>query len=76
MPDNRPQRDNGSSEAGKVMKREVCGKEFAYGYREDGLPNGMTFILQNGTKMTMCADCIMEKGREVAEEKAQAGGKN
>ena len=58
------------------MKCEVCGKEFAYGYREDGLPNGMTFILQNGTKMTMCADCNMEKGREVAEEKAQAGGKN
>lgn len=58
------------------MKCEVCGKEFAYGYRKDGLPNGMTFILQNGTKMTMCADCIMEKGREVAEEKAHTGGKS
>lgn len=76
MPDNRPQRDNGSSKAGEIMKCEVCGKEFAYGYREDGLPNGMTFILQNGTKMTMCADCIMEKGREVKEEKAHTGGKS
>lgn len=58
------------------MKCDVCGKEFGYGNREDGLPNGMTFILQKGKKLTMCADCIIAKGREVAEEKAQAGGKN
>ena len=51
------------------VKWDICGKVFGYGNREDGLPNGMTFILQNGEKLTMCTDCIKAKGKEVAEER-------
>lgn len=52
------------------MKCEICGKEFGYGNREDGLPYGMTFVLHSGERLTMCSDCIIEKGKEVSEKKA------
>ena len=57
------------------MKCDVCGKEFESGNRPDGIPNGMAFILEGGKSITMCAECIIEKGREVAEEKKH-GNKN
>ena len=43
---------------------DICGKEFEIGNRPDGLPNGMTFVRKDGTRLTMCTDCIIEKGRE------------
>lgn len=55
------------------MKCDVCGKEFESGSREDGIPNGMTFLLQNDMSLTMCADCIIKKGREVAKEQKKHG---
>ena len=46
------------------MKCDKCGKEFKAGNRPDGLPNGLDFILQNGKRLTMCADCIMKADSE------------
>ena len=56
------------------MKCDVCGREFKSGNRADGNPNGMTFLLQDGNSITMCADCIIEKGREVHKERMKKHG--
>lgn len=51
------------------MKCDVCGKEFKEGNRLDGIPNGVAFVMKDGTKLTMCADCIMMVGQEQEEKR-------
>ena len=53
------------------MKCDKCGKEFDTGHRPDGLPNGVGFVLQDGTQITYCAECLIEKGIEIQK---QVGG--
>ena len=50
-----------------IMKCDVCGKEFGYGNRDDGLPNGVTFVTKKG-RITMCADCVIEMGKRSEDE--------
>lgn len=45
------------------MKCDNCKKEFEAGNRADGLPNGIGFELQDGTLITLCAECLMELGK-------------
>lgn len=48
----------------KVMKCNECGKKFKVGNRADGLPNGIGFVLEDGSIYTVCSDCVIKKGRE------------
>lgn len=41
---------------------DKCKKFFLPGNRPDGIPNGLGFVLQNGKKITVCADCVMKLG--------------
>lgn len=41
-----------------------CGRYFEPGNREDGIPNGIGFVLEDGTVMNVCSDCILDVGRE------------
>lgn len=43
---------------------EECGKEIKPGNRSDGLPNGLGFITKAGGLINICADCVIEKGKE------------
>lgn len=46
------------------MKCDYCGKEFGVGNRPDGMPNGFSFVKQDGSTLTVCTDCIIALGRE------------
>lgn len=37
-----------------------CKKTFYYGTREDGLPTGAGFVLQDGKRIDICTNCIMK----------------
>lgn len=52
-----------------MPKCNKCGKEFAYGNRADGLPNGVGLELENKKKIYICSDCILELGELTDEEK-------
>ena len=39
-----------------------CGKEIIPGNRPDGTPNGVGFVMANGTIINLCADCIIAEG--------------
>jgi hypothetical protein len=54
----------------KMMKAKCdeCGAEFSPGNREDGLPNGVSFHQKDGSMYTICADCLIKKGRELCEK--------
>lgn len=45
------------------MKCDNCKKEFKSGNREDGIPNGVGFQMEDGTTITLCADCLIELGK-------------
>ena len=45
------------------MKCDNCKKEFVAGNRADGIPNGVGFQMQDGTIITICAECLMELGK-------------
>ena len=51
------------------IRCDKCGKEFKVGNRPDGLPNGVGFQLEDGSIYTVCADCLIEMGREKREKK-------
>lgn len=51
------------------MRCNLCGKEFEVGNREDGIPNGVSFMTKQGM-LTVCADCIIDMGKE-AERKTE-----
>lgn len=38
---------------------DLCGKVFESGNREDGLPNGVGFIAEDGVEITICTDCLL-----------------
>lgn len=42
-----------------------CGKEFEAGNNAEGIPNGVGFVLDDGTVINVCSDCIMKAGKEV-----------
>jgi len=42
------------------MTCAVCKNTFYYGTREDGLPTGVGFVLQDGKRIDICTDCIMK----------------
>lgn len=44
------------------MKCDGCGKFFIEGNRPDGTPNGVGFMTQTGTLITVCADCLIRVG--------------
>jgi hypothetical protein len=41
-----------------------CGKIFHPGYNHDGILNGMTFKLADGTLLTYCAECIIKRDKK------------
>lgn len=51
------------------MKCDACGTRFVYGNRPDGVPNGVRMIQKDGSKITLCADCIIRLGMMAPEEK-------
>ncbi len=52
------------------VKCDCCGKYFKIGNRKNGIPNGVSFIQENGHAITMCADCII-KVSEMSDEDMQ-----
>lgn len=44
-------------------KCDSCGKTIIPGNNEYGEPNGVGFVLKDGTVRHMCADCIAHVGR-------------
>ena len=44
------------------MKCLSCGKTFKKANWIDGMPNGMTFVLQSGKQITVCRGCIIKIG--------------
>lgn len=46
-----------------------CGKEFYFGNRPDGLPNGVAMEGPNGETVNICSDCIIAKGKKAREER-------
>ena len=46
-----------------------CKRFFMEGNRSDGMPNGVGFVLKNGRKIDLCADCLISLGRMDDEQK-------
>lgn len=42
----------------------LCGKTFAPGIDEDGIPNGMGFCLKSGATYNLCKECISSRYEE------------
>lgn len=40
------------------IKCDECGKYFLAGSRPDGLPNGIGFMMEDGSVHNVCADCL------------------
>jgi len=49
-----------------------CGRIFHPGYDRDGIPNGMTFKMADGSLLTYCAECIIKRGAESNNQKEGA----
>ena len=47
-----------------MMKCNECGKTFTYGNGPDGLPNGIGFVLEEGSRVDICKECVMKAGME------------
>lgn len=43
---------------------DTCGRPIIPGNRPDGIPGGVSFILQDGTQVNYCADCVIRYGVE------------
>lgn len=46
----------------ETIRCDACGSEFFPGNDKDGLPNGVGFLLPNGTQINVCNKCIMDAG--------------
>ena len=46
-----------------MIKCDYCGKWFDVGNTEDGLPNGFSFVKQDGSTLTVCTNCVIDLGR-------------
>ena len=44
---------------GQPRRCAVCGRPIRPGNRAPGIPNGLTFVYRDGTRVPMCAECIM-----------------
>lgn len=44
----------------KRFKCHYCGKYFGPEILRDGIPNGVGFVLEDGTEMNVCSDCILD----------------
>ena len=53
------------------MKCSYCGKEIQPGNRPDGLPNGLGFVTKDGGLINVCAECVIEKGKEHKEKEME-----
>ena len=51
------------------IKCDVCGKVF-YPGETDGIPNGVGYVLEDGTVYNVCSECLMKVGEQAE------GGKN
>ena len=49
-----------------------CGKTFKPGSDEEGLPNGVGFVLDNGDIYCVCRECIIKYGEEHDDGAGQA----
>ena len=45
-----------------TIKCDMCKKIFLPGNRPDGTPTGVSFVLEDGRKITACSDCIEKVG--------------
>jgi len=45
----------------------ICGKTFVQG-NTNGMPNGLGYLLDDGTLINMCQDCIIAVGEMTSEE--------
>lgn len=55
------------------IKCDECGKVFQPG-NTNGLPNGVGFVLEDGTVYNVCAECLMKIGEKI--ERAKANEQN
>ena len=53
------------------MKCNKCGREFLFGNRPDGLPNGVGFELDDGRTINICAECLTALGEMTLADKQQ-----
>jgi len=53
-----------------------CGAMFHPGNRPDGIPNGVTLILDDGHPLTLCADCIIKQGAKRKEKEGTDHDRN
>lgn len=49
---------------------DECGKVFHPG-NINGLPNGVGFVLEDGTVYNVCAECLMKIGEKIEKEKGK-----
>ena len=55
-----------------MLKCDKCKETIEYSYiRKDGLPNGISFELDDGKVITLCAECLKVLGRTSREEAAK-----
>lgn len=47
-----------------ILRCSLCGKEFTPGNRLDGIPNGVGFQREDGSVLVVCAECLIEMGKE------------
>ena len=53
-----------------LFKCDKYGKLFAPGNRPDGCPNGVGFLQEDGSIYNVCADCLIDFGKEIEENAA------
>ena len=51
----------------ELIKCNSCGKLFAPGINQHGLPNGAGYILDNGSFCNVCTECIEKVGNMLLE---------
>lgn len=39
---------------------EICKKKFKPGHNAKGVPNGIGFVMRDGTRVDICRECFME----------------
>ena len=55
------------------VKCDECGKFFLAGTRPDGMPNGIGFMMEDGSVHNVCADCLTKMEDEKMPIKPSAG---
>lgn len=47
-----------------TFKCAICGKEYPFGKRWDGLPTGVKVTCPNGKSIKICAECILKLDKD------------